>query len=114
MHEYRARLENRDARVVIDNRGNLAVRANLYELRLELLLLANVHGMDRVLEPALLEHDRGLAAIRRRPGVEIDHSGTSFLRTLIIRCYHTDGSQPTIFLLRRSSEQRQNRELRAK
>src|ERR1700722_17816566 len=79
MDEYRARLENRDAGVMIDDRGNLAVRTNLDELRLELIAVANIDWMNRILEPALLEHDCRLAGIWRRPGVKIDHL-YSFLR----------------------------------
>jgi hypothetical protein len=73
MHEDRTRLEDRDAGVMIDDRRNFAVRTNLDEVRLELVAVPNVYRMNRVLEPALLEHDRGFAAVGRRPGVEIDH-----------------------------------------
>src|SRR5208282_3536147 len=80
VNQYRARLEYRDPRIAIDDRGNFAVRANLDELRLELIAFADVHRMNRVLEAALLEHDGGFASVRRRPGVQIDHRGISFRR----------------------------------
>src|SRR5262249_30614 len=42
-------------------------------LRLELLVLGNVDGMRLVGQAELFEHDRSLAAVGGRPGVEIDH-----------------------------------------
>src|SRR5208283_3379466 len=75
----------RDTGIAIDDRGNLAVRTNLDELRLELIAVANVHRMYRVLEAALFEHDGGFASVGRRPGVEIDHRSISFRRGVTTR-----------------------------
>ena len=69
----RAGLEQRHAVVAVDDGGDAVVRADLQELRLELLVLVDVDRMRRVGQPELLEHDGDLAAVRRRPGVEIDH-----------------------------------------
>ena len=58
---------------VVNNRGNSIVRRDFQKRRIELLALVNVHGLDRVRQPGLLEEDRQLVAIRRRPVVEVDH-----------------------------------------
>ncbi len=73
VHEDRARFEQREARVVVDDGGNAIVGADLQEVGLELVTLADVDGVRSVLEAAFLEHDRDLAAVGGRPSVEIDH-----------------------------------------
>jgi hypothetical protein len=65
--------------VAIDDRGDLVVGRNLEEGGLELLVLAKVDGMDAVREPDFLQHDRHFQAVRRGPGVKLDH-GALFLR----------------------------------
>jgi hypothetical protein len=52
------------------------VRADLQELRVELLALADVHRMDVVGQAHLLERHADLAAVRRVPGVEFDGHGS--------------------------------------
>src|SRR5213083_1985387 len=69
-----ARLEEREAGLAVDDRRDLAVRADGDELGLELLALADVDGVNGVGQAALLEHDGDLPAVRRRPGVEVDHA----------------------------------------
>src|SRR4029077_16830215 len=48
-------------------------RVDRGELRRELLLGLQVDRVHVVREADLLEHDGGLAAVGRRPGVKIDH-----------------------------------------
>jgi len=75
--EDRARLEQRQpsaGTVRIHDRGDAVVRIDGEELGLELLVLADVHGMHRVGQAALLQHHGDLAAVGRAPGVELDHS----------------------------------------
>src|SRR5262249_59796923 len=73
----RAGLENRDrlsvGTVAIDDRGDLVVRADPEELRLELLARADVHRADLVLEAGLLERDVDLVSVWRRPRIHLDH-----------------------------------------
>ncbi len=59
--------------VVVDDRRDLLVRVDRQELGLELLVRSRSTGIARVRQTDLLEHDGYLAAVRRRPGVEIDH-----------------------------------------
>src|SRR5262249_2372482 len=47
--------------------------ADRQELRRELVALADIHAMDPVGQPGLLQHDMDLVAVRRRPAVEVDH-----------------------------------------
>ena len=77
-----ASLTNVDARgrragVVVDDRGDLVVRADLQEVRRELLVLGDVDRVDRVGEAGLLQHDGGFPAVRRGPGIEIYHGVSS-------------------------------------
>src|SRR6185437_14807527 len=58
--------------VGIDDRRYAVVRADLQELGLELLALADIDRMHRVREAHLLERDRDLAAVGRVPGPEFD------------------------------------------
>ena len=69
----RAGFHQADAGVGIDDRGDAVVRADLEKFRLELFVLADVDRMHRVGQADLLQHDGGLAAVRRGPGVEFDH-----------------------------------------
>src|SRR5947207_13567120 len=69
-----ARLEEREVGLAVDDRRDLAVWADGDELGLELLALADVDGVNGVGQAALLEHDGDLPAVRRRPGVEVDHA----------------------------------------
>src|SRR5205807_6421930 len=64
--------------VVIDDRRHPVVRADLEELRLELVAPADIDRDHPVFEAAFLEHDRDLPAIRRRPVIEIDHARSPF------------------------------------
>ena len=59
--------------VGIDNRGYAVVGADLQELGLELMSGTDVHTMDAVRKPGLLEHDVDLVAVGRGPAVELDH-----------------------------------------
>src|SRR5690606_26723561 len=58
----------------IDNRRNLVVRAYLEEIRLELIAPADMDGLHGIVQATFLEHDVNLVAVRRRPGVDVDHS----------------------------------------
>ncbi len=72
----RAGLEDRDrpaARtVVIDDRRHAVVGRDRQEFRLELIAARDVDRDHGVGQPAFLEHDRDLEAVRRRPVVEVD------------------------------------------
>ncbi len=59
--------------VAIDDRRDAVVRADLEKFRLELLVLADVDRMHGIGQAEFLERDGSLAAVRRRPGVKIDH-----------------------------------------
>ncbi len=69
----RRRLHQADAGVTVDDGRDTVVRAYLEEFRLELLVLADIDRMHGVGEADLLQHDGGLAAVGRRPRIEIDH-----------------------------------------
>src|SRR6185437_5610420 len=58
---------------MVDDRGDAVVRRDREERRLELLALADVHRMDLVLEPGLLEEERDLVAVGRGPVMKVDH-----------------------------------------
>ncbi len=77
VHQDRARFEDGDVpavgAVVIDDRRNLVVGADLQERGLELLAPVDVDPDGRVVEAGLLEHDVDLLAVGRGFGVEIDH-----------------------------------------
>ena len=73
IHQDRAGFEQRLSVVAVDDRGDAVVGADLQEFRLELVALADVDGVRGVLQAALLQHDGDLAAVGRRPRVEIDH-----------------------------------------
>src|SRR5262249_49126263 len=73
IEQDRARLHQAEIVVAIDDRRNAVVRADLEKLGLELLILADVDRMGLVRDTDLLEHDGGLAAVRGRPGIKIDH-----------------------------------------
>ena len=57
---------------VIDDRRHAVVGRDRQEVRLELFALGDVHRDHGVWEAALLEHDRDLPAVGRRPEIEID------------------------------------------
>src|SRR4029078_1694340 len=78
IHQDRAGLEQAEIIVAIDDRGDAVVRADLEEIRRELLVLADVDRMHGVGEANFFQHDGSLAAVRRRPGVKVDH----FVRSL--------------------------------
>src|SRR5450432_4093239 len=74
----RARLEDGDGcaaalRLVIDNRRHAPVGAEREKFRSELLTGPDVDGDHLVRCPRLLEEDRDLETVGRRPDVEIDH-----------------------------------------
>ena len=69
----RRRLHQAHPGVVVDDGGDAVVRADLQELGLELLVLADVDGVCGIGQSQLLEQDGGFAAIGRRPGIEINH-----------------------------------------
>jgi hypothetical protein len=58
--------------LLIDDRGDFAVRVDGHELGLELISLADIDGMRNIGQRALFEHDGDLAAVGRRPGVQVD------------------------------------------
>ena len=64
VHQDCTRFEQRAAVVAVDDRRNAVVRADLQEMRLELLVLIDVDGMHRIFQPAFLQHDGHLAAVR--------------------------------------------------
>src|SRR6266851_5095114 len=70
----RARLEDADrlaARALaVDDRRDLAVRADLDEVGLELVALADIDRVDRIGQRHFFERDADLAAVRRTPGVQ--------------------------------------------
>ena len=59
--------------VGIEDRGNAVVGADAQELRLVLFALRDVDLVDAVRQPAFLEHDGNLAAVRRAPRMQFDH-----------------------------------------
>src|ERR1043166_976013 len=64
--------------VLVDDGRDAVVGADLEKVGLELLVLADVDRMRGIRQAHLFQHDGSLAAVRRRPGVEIDH-GTNIL-----------------------------------
>jgi hypothetical protein len=62
---------------VVHDRRDLVVGRDLQELGIELVALADVDRLDRVLESRLLEEHRDLVAVGRGPVVEVDHRGIS-------------------------------------
>src|SRR6267142_5443733 len=78
----RTGLEDGDATaaraVRIDDRRHAVVGRYFQKVRLELLTLGDVDRDDPVGEPALLQHDRNLPAIGRRPVMEVDGGDASF------------------------------------
>src|SRR5215471_6434925 len=76
--QNRAGLEDRDrpavGAVVIDDRRHAVVGRDGQKLRLELVALGDVDRDHGVREGALLEHDRDLPTIGRRPVIEVDGS----------------------------------------
>src|SRR5262249_58278549 len=58
--------------VVIDDRRHAVVGRDGQKLRLELVALGDVDRDHGVREGALLEHDRDLPTIGRRPVIEVD------------------------------------------
>src|SRR5262249_33299839 len=63
--------------VAIDDCRNAVVGADLEELRLELLVFADVDRMCRIGQAELFERNGSLAAVRRGPGIKIDHGRPS-------------------------------------
>ncbi len=59
--------------VVVDDRRHPVVRADRQKFGLELVAATDVDRDHAVFEAALLEHDRDLPAVRRRPIIKIDH-----------------------------------------
>ena len=78
IEQDRARLHHRHPVVMVDDGGDLVVRAYGDEVRAMLVALGDVDRMRRVRQPDLLQHDRDLAAVRCGPGVEIDHVRVPF------------------------------------
>ena len=72
-----ARLEDRDRAAAgafrVDDGGDLVVGADGEEGRGELLVLGDVHNLDLVGQPHLLQRHADLAAVRRVVGVQLDH-----------------------------------------
>jgi hypothetical protein len=77
IEQDRPAFEHADGRAIgavgIDDGGDLVVRADGEERRLELLLLGDVHDMHPVGQAHLLQRHADLAAVRRVVGVEVDH-----------------------------------------
>src|SRR5262245_32646377 len=71
-----ARLEDRDRLAgrpfVIDDGGDAVVRRDRQEFGCELITLGDIDRDHAVRKPALLQHDRDLPAVGRRPVVEVD------------------------------------------
>src|SRR4029450_10143586 len=80
-HERR-RFHQAQARIAIDDGRDAIVWADLQEVGLELLVLADVDGMYGVGQAQLLEQDGSFAAIRGRPGIEVAHGFGSCARNL--------------------------------
>ena len=77
-----AGLEHRDGRAavrrcIVDDRRHAVVGADRQELGLELVALGDVDGEDPVGDARLLDEDRDLVAVGRRPVVQIDHEFAS-------------------------------------
>src|SRR5713101_5140976 len=76
INEDRAGFENADRRtaraVAVDDRRDPVVGADLEEIGLELLALADIHRLYRIGQPHFLERDADLAAVRRVPGPQFD------------------------------------------
>src|SRR5262249_7730300 len=86
----------RHAVVAIDDRRDAVVGTDLEELRLELLVLADVDRVHRVGQPELLERDGGLAPIGRGPGVEIDHgSNPCYVLKVLLSASWPGSSRPS-------------------
>ena len=62
---------------MIDDGWNLVVRADLEELRAELIALSDVDRQNTIMQAKFGQHYRDLVSIRRRPEIEINH--TNFL-----------------------------------
>src|SRR6202022_2221164 len=90
------------------NHGRNAIGGrNGQELRLELLTPADIYRNDFVGSPGLLEKDRDLVAVGRRPVVEVYHRVVSYLPCSIARCCNMirDGSRS---MQRRCKSSRRN------
>ena len=94
VNEDGARLEQRQrlpARAfAIDQRRNLVVGADLEKVRRELLVLANIDGVQAIGQAALLQHDGGLEAVGRGPRIKVksifmqdSNAPTSNVHTLV-------------------------------
>src|SRR5262249_28655851 len=59
--------------IMIDQGGDFVIGADLEEIRLELGAGTNIHRMDLCLQAKLLQHDVDLVAVRRAPGIEVEH-----------------------------------------
>src|SRR5207253_1341504 len=71
--------------VMIDDRRDLVTRADLQELRRELLALAEIERLQTMLQTRLFHRVAGLVAIVRRPEIEIDHAAS---RRVVGVCPH--------------------------
>ena len=60
-------------RRLIDHGRDAVVRGHREEFGFELLALADVHRLDVVGKPGLLEEDRDLVAVGRGPIIDVDH-----------------------------------------
>ena len=82
----RTGFEDRDRLAIrplfIDDRGDLVVRADRQERRVELLALAEIDPMGAVGQADLLQHDVDLLTVGRGRRVEIDHRRLRLLRGL--------------------------------
>ena len=58
---------------MVDDRGNLVVRANLEELRFKLRAFALNYWFNGMVEPCFLNHVSSLVAVVRSPEIEIKH-----------------------------------------
>ena len=76
MHEDGGRFRQHQTaaeRVLVDQHGHLAVRAQRTERRRLLLAAAHIDGVERVVEPQLLERDRHLDAVGGRERIDVEH-----------------------------------------
>ena len=69
-----ARLHQRDVVLAVDDRRDSIVWRDLQKVGCELLVFRDVDGVHRIGQTEFFQCDGDLAAIRRRPSVEIDHN----------------------------------------
>jgi hypothetical protein len=70
----RAAFHQMHARLIVDDRGDAIVGRDFQKFGIELLSLRNIDRVNAIGDAQFFKHDGDLAAVRRRPCVEVDHS----------------------------------------